>query len=87
MEALAKGETNSVIKQTNSIVFKHSSNKVCKNRIEMPFKELITHLSKKLMAYAMMLTSKNEDDALDLIQSTMVKLIKNKDKLIDSVNF
>ena len=84
MEAIAKADTNTVIKQTNSIVLKHSSNKVCKNRIEMPFKELITHLSKKLMAYAMMLTSKNEDDALDLIQSTIVDLMENKEKLMES---
>ena len=84
MEALAKVDTNTVIKQTNSIVPKHSDNKVCKNRIEMPFKELIKHISEKLMAYAMLLANKNEDDALDLIQSTMVKLIKNQDKLMDS---
>ena len=84
MEAIAKADTNTVIKQANSIVLKHSSNKVCKNRIEMPFKELITHLSKKLMAYAMTLTSKNEDDALDLIQSTIVDLMNNKEKLMDS---
>jgi len=84
MEALAKVNTNTVIKQTNSIVLKHSNNKVCKNRIEMPFKELIKHISEKLMAYAMLLANKNEDDALDLIQSTMVKLIKNQDKLMDS---
>ena len=84
MEAIAKADTNTVIKQTNSIVLRHSSNKVCKNRIEMPFKELITHLSKKLMAYAMTLTSKNEDDALDLIQSTIVDLMNNKEKLMDS---
>ena len=84
MEALAKVDTNTVIKQTNSIVLKHSNNKVCKNRIEMPFKELIKHISEKLMAYAMLLANKNGDDALDLIQSTMVKLIKNKNKLMDS---
>ena len=84
MEALAKADTNTVIKQTNSIVPKHSDNKVCKNRIEMPFKELIKHISEKLMAYAMLLANKDEDDALDLIQSTMVKLIKNQDKLMDS---
>ena len=84
MEALAKINTNAVIKQTNSIVLKHSNNKVCKNRIEMPFKELIKHISEKLMAYAMLLANKNGDDALDLIQSTMVKLIKNQDKLMDS---
>ena len=84
MEAIAKADTNTVIKQTNSIVLKHSSNKVCKNRIEMPFKELITHLSKKLMAYAMMLASKNVDDASDLIQSTIVDLMENKEKLMES---
>ena len=84
MEALAKVDTNTVIKQTNSIVPKYSDNKVCKNRIEMPFKELIKHISEKLMAYAMLLANKDEDDALDLIQSTMVKLIKNQDKLMDS---
>ena len=84
MEALAKVDTNTVIKQANSIVLKHSNKEVCKNRIEMPFKELIKHISQKLMGYAMMLTSKNEDDAWDLIQSTIEKLIKNKEKLMES---
>ena len=84
MEALAKINTETAIKQTNSIVLKHSQNKVCKNRIEMPFKELIKHISKKLMGYAMDLSKNNSDDAWDLIQSTMVKLIKNQDKLMDS---
>ena len=84
MEALAKVDTNTIIKQSNSIVLKHSNNKVCKNRIEMPFKELIKHISQKLMGYAMTLSNNDLDDALDLIQSTMVKLIKNQDKLMDS---
>ena len=84
MEALAKVHTDTVIKQSNSIVLKHSNNKVCKNRIEMSFKELIKHISQKLMGYAMTLSNNDPDDALDLIQSTMVKLIKNQDKLMDS---
>jgi RNA polymerase sigma factor (sigma-70 family) len=84
MEALAKVNTDTVIKQSNSIVLKHSNNKVCKNRIEMPFKELIKHISQKLMGYAMTLSNNDPDDALDLIQSTMVKLIKNQDKLMGS---
>ena len=84
MEAMAKVDTDTVIKQSNSIVLKHSNNKVCKNRIEMPFKELIKHISTKLMDYAMTLSNNDSDDALDLIQSTMVKLIKNQDKLMDS---
>ena len=36
------------------------------------------------MAYAMLLANKNEDDAWDLIQSTMEDLIKNKEKLMES---
>ena len=84
MEALSKVHTDTLIKQTNSIVLKHSNNKVCKNRIEMPFKELIKHISQKLMGYAMTLSNNDLDDAYDLIQSTMVKLIKNQDKLMDS---
>jgi len=84
MEALSKVHTDTVIKQTNSIVLKHSNNKECKNRIEMPFKELIKHISQKLMGYAMTLSNNDLDDAYDLIQSTMVKLIKNQDKLMDS---
>ena len=84
MEAVTSIYSNAENKQSNTIVIKQTNKEVCKNRIEMPFKELIAHLSKKLMAYAMMLTSKNEDDALDLIQSTIVDLIKNEEKLMDS---
>ena len=39
MEALARVNSNTVIKQSNSIVLKHSDNKVCKNRIEMRSEE------------------------------------------------
>ena len=51
---------------------------------EMPFKELIAHLSKKLVGYAMSLSNNDYDEAWDLIQTTIEKLIKNKDKLMDS---
>jgi RNA polymerase sigma factor (sigma-70 family) len=84
MEAMAKVHTDTVIKQSNSIVLKHSNNKVCKNRIEMPYEDLLEHISKKLMSYAMVLSSNNEEDALDLIHSTIVDLIKNKEKLMES---
>jgi RNA polymerase sigma-70 factor (ECF subfamily) len=73
-----------VIKQPNTIVIKQSNKEVCKNRIEMPFKELITHLSEKLKGYAMSLSSNDYDEAQDLIQTTILKLMNNKDKLMDS---
>jgi hypothetical protein len=69
MEALARVNNNTVIKQTNSIVRKHSDNKVCKNRIKMPFEDLLKDYSKKLMPYAMLLTYKNEADSWDYIKT------------------
>ena len=84
MEATSLRTTNAEIKQSNSIVINQSREEVCKNRIKMPFKELIVHISKKLMGYAMSLSGSNEDDAWDLIQTTIEKLIKNKDKLMQS---
>lgn len=86
MEALAKVNAETAIKQTNSIVLKHSKNKVCKNRIKMPFKELIEHISKKLMPYAMVITSNDSDDAWDLIQHTIEKLIINRE-IVESSDY
>ena len=84
MESLARVNTGTAIKQKNSIVLKHPKNKVCKNRIEMPFKELIEYISKKLMPYAMVLTSNDSDDAWDLIQHTIERLLINRDTLESS---
>jgi RNA polymerase sigma factor (sigma-70 family) len=84
MEALARINTETAIKQTNSIVLKHSQNKLCKNRMKMPFKELIEHISKKLMPYAMVLTSNDSDDAWDLMQHTIEKLLINRETLESS---
>ena len=84
MKLLVKVNSNALMEHENSIVPDHLVQGVCKNRIDMPFKELIKHISKKLMGYAMVLTTNNEDDAWDLIQITIEKLLKNEDKLIAS---
>ena len=81
MEAISAISSPAEIKQHNSIALKQSSLEVCKNRKDMPFKDLLSSITKKLMSYAMMLTENNEDDAWDLIQSTIEKLIKNKETL------
>ena len=86
MEALAKVNAKTANKQTNSIVLKHSVKEICKNRIKMPFKELIEYISKKLMPYAMMITSNNSDDAWDLIQHTIEKLIINRE-IVESSDY
>ena len=47
----------------------------------MPFKDLIEYISKKLMPYAMALTSNDSDDAWDLMQHTIEKLLINRETL------
>ena len=81
MEAISAVSVPAKIRQHKSISVKHSSLEVCKNRKHMPFKDLLSSITKKLMSYALMLTNNNEDDAWDLIQSTIEKLIKNKEIL------
>jgi RNA polymerase sigma-70 factor (ECF subfamily) len=81
MEAISTISSSAEIKQHNSITARQSSLELCKNRKVMPLKDLLASITKKLMSYAMMLTSNNEDDAWDLIQSTIEKLIKNKETL------
>ena len=86
METLARVDNKSANKQRNSIVLKHSAKEVCKNRIKMPFKELIEYISKKLMPYAMIITSNDSDDAWDLIQHTIEKLIINRE-IVESSDY
>ena len=71
MEAISSINSNAEIKQSNTIVNKQTNKEVCKNRVEMPFKELIVYLSKKLMDYAMSLSSNDYDKAWYLIQTTI----------------
>ena len=83
MDAISSIRSNAEIKQPNTIVIKQSNKEVCKNRIEMSFEELLSHLSKKLRGYAMSLTN-DYDKACDLIQTTMEKLMNNEEKLMGS---
>ena len=81
MEAISFKGPSAEIKQHNSISINKPNEEVCKNRKNMPLKDLLVSISKKLMSYAMFLTKNNEADALDLIQSTIEKLIRNKKTL------
>ena len=82
MEAQSSINSNTVIKQPNTIV-RETNKEVCKNRIEMPFDDLLKDTIKKLMPYAMFLTYKNEADSEDLVQCTILKLMENKDKFLE----
>ena len=54
------------------------------NKEEFPFEILLKEISKKLMGYAMVLVKNNEDDAWDLIQVTILKLIEKKEVFMKS---
>ena len=79
MEAISFKVPSAEIKQRNSIPISKPNEEVCKNRENMPLKDLLVSISKKLMSYAMFLSRNNEADAWDLIQSTIEKIIKNKE--------
>ena len=51
---------------------------------ELPFEILLKEISKKLMGYSMVLVKNNEDDAWDLIQVTILKLIEKKEVFMKS---
>ena len=55
---------------------------VCKNKEVTILKEKLLEANKKLMPYA--LTLVNYEDALDLCQTTMMKLIENQEKFLQS---
>ena len=51
---------------------------------ELSFEILLKEVSKKLMGYSMVLVKNNEDDAWDLIQVTILKLLENKEVFMKS---
>ena len=84
METVSLINSEAEVKLNDAIVIEQSKKEVCKKREQMPFKELITDLNKSLIGYAMTLSNNDYDEAWDLIQNTIEKLIKNKDKLMKS---
>ena len=78
MSAIAeRKETSSEIKE-NKVVFKVAKKTLKQEDQEMSFEILLKEIPKKLMGYAMVLAKNNEDDAWDLIQTTVLKLIEKK---------
>ena len=70
-------ETSPEIKE-NKVVFKVAKKTLKQEDQEMSFETLLKEIPKKLMGYAMVLAKNNEDDAWDLIQTTILKLIEKK---------
>ena len=70
-------ETSSEIKE-NKVVFEVTKKNLKQEDQELSFEVLLKEIPKKLMGYAMVLEKNNEDDAWDLIQTTILKLIEKK---------
>ena len=78
MSAIAeRKETSSEIKE-NKVVFKVAKKTFKQEDQEISFEVLLKEIPKKLIGYAMVLAKNNEDDAWDLIQTTVLKLIEKK---------
>ena len=71
-------ETSPEIKE-NKVVFKVAKKTLKQEDQKMSFETLLKEIPKKLMGYAMVLAKNNEDDAWDLIQTTILKLIEKKE--------
>ena len=78
MSAIAeRKKTSSKIKE-NKVVFKVAKKTSKQEDQKLSFETLLKEIPKKLMGYAMVLAKNNEDDAWDLIQTTVLKLIEKK---------
>jgi RNA polymerase sigma-70 factor (ECF subfamily) len=52
----------------------------------LQFQKKLLSMQENMMNFALLLTS-NQDDAKDLLQDTTLKVLDNKDKFVDNVNF
>ena len=85
MKAIADKHEKKYLKQDVSLISINISdaNENIKKE-ELPFDILLKEISKKLMGYAMVLVKNREDDAWDLIQITILKLIEKKEVFMKS---
>ena len=79
MSARAERKENSSEIAENKVVLKVAKTILKQEDQELSFEVLLKEIPKKLMGYAMVLAKNNEDDAWDLIQTTILKLIEKKE--------
>ena len=85
MKAAVEIKENKYFKKDLNLVSTNidDENKSTKKK-EVRFETLLKEISKKMMGYAMVLVKNNEDDAWDLIQITILKLIEKKEVFMKS---
>ena len=78
MSAIAERKKTSSEAKENKVAFKVAKKTLKQEDQELSFEALLKEIPKKLMGYAMVLAKNNKDDAWDLIQTTVLKLIEKK---------
>ena len=85
MKAAVEMYENKYLKKDPSLVSTNINNvNESSQKEELSFEILLKEISKKLMGYAMVLVKNNEDDAWDLIQMTILKLMEKKEVFMKS---
>ena len=85
MKAAVEMYENKYLKKDPNLVSTNINNvNESSQKEELSFEILLKEISKKLMGYAMVLVKNNEDDAWDLIQMTILKLMEKKEVFMKS---
>ena len=84
MKSVVEIKENKYLKKNLNLVSTNIDDANESTKKKVPFEILLKEISKKLMGYAMVLVKNNEDDAWDLIQITILKLMEKKEVFMKS---
>ena len=84
MKSVVEIKENKYLKKNLNLVSTNIDDANESTKKKVPFEILLKEISKKLMGYAMVLVKNNEDDAWDLIQITILKLLEKKEVFMKS---
>ena len=84
MKSVVEIKENKYLKKNLNLISTNIDDANESTKKKVPFEILLKEISKKLMGYAMVLVKNNEDDAWDLIQITILKLMEKKEVFMKS---
>ena len=84
MKSIVEIKENKYLKKNLNLISTNIDDANESTKKKVPFEILLKEISKKLMGYAMVLVKNNEDDAWDLIQVTILKLLEKKEVFMKS---
>ena len=84
MKSVVEIKENKYLKKNLNLVSINIDDANESTKKKVPFEILLKEISKKLMGYARVLVKNNEDDAWDLIQITILKIMEKKEVFMKS---